>query len=405
MNNFFTEAARIYSGVKTIKESFTFQKNDSIVTAISKDRKESPYKGEAMDHSPTGGAIYGEGGISSGNRKVSEIIKSGSHPYRNIANAHAMSNNGKPLSAEPETHPSSIERQHAIGVVYGIAASEHPEYKKRVFDAYKTQRPEIVREARATNYDELLHASYNKLSGEVDKQFKDIPLKMHFRDDKFYDNSQEMMRDVHLHHAITVYSGGEHEQLGKPDENGLSTNLKFRAVHDVFGHSIHGNQFGPKGEEIAWDTHRQTLSPLSQLALTSETRGQNSYVNYTHVNLDNQEKLESLRKGKREFVNSNPGKSTEKFDRGMKNVQENWNYAPNKSVLLPPEMLHPKFSGEMPSYLHDLVRSHAEQPSDNDIQRIAKFHSTSSHSTSNGGVEDPVKKEKLVNMIKRNLGR
>jgi hypothetical protein len=57
-------------------------------------------------------------------------------------------------------------------------------------------------------------------------------------------------------------------------------NFKFRAVHDYYTHAAHGFEFGPRGEENAWLAHRQMFSPKAIPALTNETRGQNSWVNY-----------------------------------------------------------------------------------------------------------------------------
>lgn len=54
----------------------------------------------------------------------------------------------------------------------------------------------------------------------------------------------------------------------------------FRVVHDVFGHGSEGASFGPRGEENAWQAHVRMFSPLAARAMTSETRGQNSWVNY-----------------------------------------------------------------------------------------------------------------------------
>jgi len=54
----------------------------------------------------------------------------------------------------------------------------------------------------------------------------------------------------------------------------------FRIVHDYFGHAKEGNGFGPNGKERAWQMHKQMYSPEAQKALTSETRGQNSWVNF-----------------------------------------------------------------------------------------------------------------------------
>jgi hypothetical protein len=60
----------------------------------------------------------------------------------------------------------------------------------------------------------------------------------------------------------------------------LLANDVFRIVHDVFGHGKEGVGFGPTGEENAWQAHVRMYSPLAAKAMTSETRGQNSWVNF-----------------------------------------------------------------------------------------------------------------------------
>lgn len=54
----------------------------------------------------------------------------------------------------------------------------------------------------------------------------------------------------------------------------------FRIVHDVFGHGSEGASFGARGEENAWQAHVRMFSPLAARAMTTETRGQNSWVNF-----------------------------------------------------------------------------------------------------------------------------
>ena len=54
----------------------------------------------------------------------------------------------------------------------------------------------------------------------------------------------------------------------------------FRAVHDAFGHAQHGVGFRARGEENAFQSHARMYSPDAVPAATSETRGQNSWVNY-----------------------------------------------------------------------------------------------------------------------------
>lgn len=54
----------------------------------------------------------------------------------------------------------------------------------------------------------------------------------------------------------------------------------FRAVHDYFGHIANGIGFRADGEENAWREHSAMYSPIARRAMTTETRGQNSWVNY-----------------------------------------------------------------------------------------------------------------------------
>lgn len=64
------------------------------------------------------------------------------------------------------------------------------------------------------------------------------------------------------------------------DGRQVRVNDLFRIVHDVFGHGSEGAAFGPRGEENAWQAHVRMFTPLAARAMTSETRGQNSWVNF-----------------------------------------------------------------------------------------------------------------------------
>ena len=71
--------------------------------------------------------------------------------------------------------------------------------------------------------------------------------------------------------APTGINHGGHDML---------VNDAFRAVHDYFGHGMEGANFGARGEENAWQAHKRLFSPDAVPALTTETRGQNSWVNF-----------------------------------------------------------------------------------------------------------------------------
>jgi hypothetical protein len=64
------------------------------------------------------------------------------------------------------------------------------------------------------------------------------------------------------------------------DGRKLMVNDVFRIVHDYFGHFKEGVGFRADGEENAWRSHSAMYSDLARGAMTSETRGQNSWVNY-----------------------------------------------------------------------------------------------------------------------------
>ena len=54
----------------------------------------------------------------------------------------------------------------------------------------------------------------------------------------------------------------------------------FRAVHDAFGHGLEGAGFRAQGEENAWQAHVRLFTGSAVGAITSETRGQNSWLNF-----------------------------------------------------------------------------------------------------------------------------
>ena len=118
------------------------------------------------------------------------------------------------------------------------------------------------------------------------------------------------------------------------DKNGrpMLANDVFRFVHDFFGHGTLGNSFGPIGEENAWNVHSRMYSPLARRAMTTETRGQNSWVNFSGVNNKAQDLINDSRALRKE------GKFEEaqaKVDEAMKLFK----FADQKNALMPEEFV------------------------------------------------------------------
>jgi hypothetical protein len=72
---------------------------------------------------------------------------------------------------------------------------------------------------------------------------------------------------------------------GHPE--GTLHNDLLRAVHDYFGHAVHGHSFGPQGELRTWHEHAKLFSPAAQPALLAETHGQNSILNFSPEGSEN----------------------------------------------------------------------------------------------------------------------
>ncbi len=164
-----------------------------------------------------------------------------------------------------------------------------------------------------------------------------------------YQSSQEMIEDLRNNKNLKIFStesgfgeGGvtDADRASNPllaptefkDKNGvpLLANDIFRFVHDFFGHAKMGNGFGPIGEENAWNVHSRMYSPKARRAMTTETRGQNSWVNFSGVN-DEAFKLRDEARALRKEG---------KFDEAAKKVEEAYElmrFADQKIGLLPEE--------------------------------------------------------------------
>ena len=260
----------------------------------------------------------------------------------------------------PDMPVSSFEKQSAIARVHQLALEGSPEYKAATFDAYQRQMPELVEMTGAKNHDEFMERAYLQFGKEVDEQFKNLPYKLSFHKngEGNYANSREMNADLHNNGNLNVYQGGErHDFLNKVDkETGLTQNEKFRADHDVFGHGVFGNEFGPKGEEIGYGIHSQMFSPLARIPMASETRGQNSLVNYSPLNSDLFDHIHTLNRAAYHAKQRKDYAELKVIEAAKKEAYSGFQFAPQKAILLPPEFLDLKYAGGIPDYLASVNR-------------------------------------------------
>jgi len=265
-----------------------------------------------------------------------------------LADQESIKRTGQPydVTLTQNMPESNIIKQSAIGQTFLIATKGDPRYGEIVFEEYKRKFPEIVEESGATNYDEFVQAAYGQLGKEVNEQFDELSATglqtTYHQGDLNYADSDAMRMDLLGNRNLNVYRGGDrHDFLNEVDPiTGLNTNEKFRAVHDAIGHGAEKTTFGPIGEEKAFGIHSQTFSPLARFALASETRGQNSVVNYTPLNAKVFEKINRLNEERR---NASPDRQAEIDAEKAEIYETEFQYAPQNAVLMPPDYTDPMY--------------------------------------------------------------
>lgn len=199
-----------------------------------------------------------------------------------------------------EVHASPVARKAAADYMNSIGADYHPpqvympvdpDRARRIAQAFEEAKHEpdatFTKEAYAAMIEETV-AQYQfvKATG-LDIEFIE-------GDDPYTGGPRDAILDVQENNHLWVYptdagfgSGEEIADsplLAKTEEyigdRQLLANDIFRIVHDYFGHIKEGHGFRAVGEENAWQSHAAMYSPLARRALTTETRGQNSWLNY-----------------------------------------------------------------------------------------------------------------------------
>ena len=144
-------------------------------------------------------------------------------------------------------------------------------------------------------------AAYSAMIEETAAQYQtilDTGLQIEFitGEDPYGGNPRLAILDIVENNHFSVYSTREGfgtDEAFDPSESPLLeesgfeisgrpalNNDLFRVVHDFFGHVKDGVGFRAEGEENAWQSHAAMYTPLARRAMTVETRGQNSWVNF-----------------------------------------------------------------------------------------------------------------------------
>lgn len=249
------------------------------------------------------GAAAGAGRVGGRARSVAEAqaqaarIAAGAEPLAGLPN--------KPLNFGGDHYvpgPIGTIRKVAEDYMAGTGRPYEPPKQYHPIDKdHSTAIAKAFDEMKHAPDDPAVKASYDALIDETLAQFQAIKksgLKIEFikpgMEDPYFASPRLAAVDVADNNHLWVFpteSGfgtvskiSDNPMLRPTDEvidgHKMVANDVFRIVHDYFGHLKEGHGFRAAGEDNAWRAHSSMYSDLARPAMTSETRGQNSWVNY-----------------------------------------------------------------------------------------------------------------------------
>lgn len=196
-----------------------------------------------------------------------------------VAEKYALENG---IDLQRQSEYVTVDEDRATRIAAAYTAMAHAPQDPKVAEAYAA----LIQQTRA-QYDTLVAAGFTFT-------FFDS------KTDPYDGNPMNAMRDIRANKTMAVY--GTYDGFGSsamdvstnpllaatglqwPDQAGVLhdvlANDMFRAVHDAFGHGLEGAGFRARGEENAWQAHVRLFTGPAVGAITTETRGQNSWLNY-----------------------------------------------------------------------------------------------------------------------------
>lgn len=189
----------------------------------------------------------------------------------------------------------------------GLGKPELTTYRK-IDEEFATRIAEEFELMEHAPNDPVVKEAYEAMIKETLDQYQsvlDSGLQIEFiENENPYANPSEAIRDVTENNHLYVYStksGFGTDKTFDPTDNPLLAETEFqisgqpalandifRVVHDYFGHVKNGTGFRAEGEENAWQAHAGMYSDIARRAMTTETRGQNSWVNFGPFGEQNQ---------------------------------------------------------------------------------------------------------------------
>jgi len=257
---------------------------------------------------------------------------------------------------------------------------------KMMSKAYELVKNEPNQAAVKRAYDAMMSETMTQYDFIVGKGLNVIK---HTGTGEPYANSKDMLKDLRENNTLKflpneVAFGNEPtsaaDNIGLqpsgrklPDGYELTNSEVFRIVHDYFGHGILGNQFGPIGEENATLQHLDLYSSEAAPAVIFQTRGQNSWVNFSGENT----RAAELRKEAKELIKQGKNVEAKKL---LAEADKIFKFAEPKIGIFPDIFNFKKYETARRINEQEAVNSRADKGT-NDLSRLLGKYSKESRRT------------------------
>lgn len=253
---------------KTIRSALALQPKEEELPIIGKD----PITGNAIRFDPT---------VISGVKNVSKLvdlanIKSTLKPNQKIKDlaSEYLKSKGLHASDIPAVKPDPVRGKLIADAFEKMKHDPNNPEVKKAYDALVQETLDQYKKIRETGFTPIkmspgMENPYKEGSKDLLKDIKENNRMYYYPTEQGFGSNQVISESPMLRKSGEIIGDEE-----------VPVNDIFRIVHDYFGHGSEGHGFGPMGEENAWLKHSQMYSPEARKALTTETRGQNSWVNY-----------------------------------------------------------------------------------------------------------------------------
>ena len=267
-----------------VNDSYIYMK-DEVDDRANKTRDNQVAKtSEGNDQAGSGRASRGVRGRSVGqgveNSPLHVCLGRGTTVQKHLEGKHDQGTHGSWAGDRYPENSVKGARDGAKEYVYtkGMKLDETIDYTKVVANRARASKIADAYDKLSVKDEDAID-EYEALASEIEQQFdfmtNNLGIKVEFVASDPYKTSKEMFADASTGKlkVLSTASTGAHPLFSD------SQNDKFRAVHDYFGHAATGRGFGQDGEEAAWVHHSQMFTEKATAALTTETRGQNSWYN------------------------------------------------------------------------------------------------------------------------------